>query len=125
MDANRIMIVDDNKDFLGELKETLYLCGYDAKTVSDSSHAAAVAKKLKPELILLDLRMDKMNGFQVAEQLKRAKDTSCIPIVAMSGHFPIDNDRLLLDMSKMEARISKPFSISDLITQIENLIGKV
>ena len=47
-----------------------------------------------------------------------------IPIIAMSGYFPIENQAVLLDMSNMDARVEKPFTISDLIAQIESLLGE-
>jgi CheY-like chemotaxis protein len=124
MTSEKILIVDDNRDFLDELQETLYLCGYDAVTVSDSVRAVPVARKIKPDVILLDLRMSRMNGFQVAEELKRSAETSKIPIIAMSGYFPVDKQAVLLDLSRMEGRIKKPFAVLDLINQIEVALSK-
>lgn len=121
INKERIMIVDDDKDFLRELKETLYLCGYNIKTVSDSSTAFRIARKIKPDAILLDMKMNKKNGFHVAEELKQSNETSGIPIIAMSGYFPIEKDFILLDYSNMKARIKKPFSISVLIDEIERV----
>ncbi|MDD2752389.1 MAG: response regulator [Candidatus Omnitrophica bacterium] len=124
MTAEKIMIIDDNDVLLKELQETLRLCGYDAKAVSDSRQASKVARKLKPNAILLDLRMNHANGFQVAQELKESKETAGIPIIAMSGYFPIENQSALLDMHNMDARIKKPFGISDLITEIETVLKK-
>lgn len=124
MAGEKIMIVDDNKVFLEELQETLSMCGYDAKAVSDSMKALKIARKIKPNAILLDLRMNGANGFQVAHDLKHTKETAGIPIIAMSGYFPIENQSLLLDMSNMDRRIKKPFGISDLIVEIESVLNK-
>lgn len=124
MESEKIMIVDDNKELLDELKEILALSGYDPLAISDSRLAINAARKFKPRAILLDLRMNKMNGFQVAEKLKQFAETTSIPIIAMSGYFPIEKDSALLDMSHMEARLKKPFSILDLISQIETILSK-
>jgi CheY-like chemotaxis protein len=124
MAAEKIMIVDDNRVFLDELNETLNLCGYDVKTVSNSNNTHKLACRIKPDAILLDLRMNGSNGFKVAEELKRSPETAGIPIIAMSGYFPIESKGILLDMSNMAAGIKKPFSISDLIVQIENVLNK-
>jgi DNA-binding response OmpR family regulator len=124
MAAEKIMIVDDNKEFLEELRETLRLCGYDAMAVSNAKKVSKMARRIRPGAILLDLRMKGNNGFQVAEELKHAKATAGIPIIAMSGYFPIENRSILLDMSNMAGRIKKPFGISDLITQIESVLNK-
>ena len=122
MNGEKIMIVDDNEVFLQELGETLYSCGYDTKTVSHSQDALKIARRIKPDAILLDLRMNGTNGFQVAEELKHTKETAGIPIIAMSGYFPIENQSNILDMHNMDARINKPFGISDLISQIEAVL---
>jgi len=120
---SKIMIVDDNREFVSELKETLNLCGYDTVAVSDSPDAAVLARRIKPDCIILDLKMDKMNGFQVAEELKKSGVTRTIPIIAMSGYFPVENTAALLDLSKMSAQIKKPFSVADLITELEKVLN--
>jgi two-component system, OmpR family, response regulator len=124
MGSEKIMIVDDNKVFSQELQETLYLCGYDTKVVSDSANALKLARRVRPDAILLDLRLSGINGFQVAQELKDAKETAAIPIIAMSGYFPIENRSLLLDMRNMDGRIKKPFGISELITEIESVLHR-
>ena len=124
MTSEKIMIVDDNKEFSEELRELLYLCGYDPKVVSDSSSAFRFARRVRPDVILLDLRMNGMNGFQVAEQLKHSKETFNIPIIAMSGYFPIEKQGVLLDMRNMDSSIKKPFDVVDLIDQIEGMLNK-
>jgi CheY-like chemotaxis protein len=122
--GEKIMVIDDNKGFSEELRETLYSCGYDVKTVSDSVNALQLVRKIKPNLILLDLRMNGISGFQVAQNLKDTNETARIPIIAMSGYFPIEDKSILLDMHNMDGRIKKPFEISDLITQIESVLNK-
>jgi CheY-like chemotaxis protein len=124
MTNGKIMVIDDNKEFSEELRETLDLCGYDVMAISDSANALKLARKIKPSAILLDLRMSGSNGFQVAQNLKDANDTARIPIIAMSGYFPIENRSILLDMHNMDGRIKKPFDISDLITEIESVLNK-
>ena len=124
MDGEKIMIVDDNEAFSEELRETLYLCGYEVTTVCNSAKALKSARKVKPGAILLDLRMNGTNGFQVAQELKNSNETAGIPIIAMSGYFPIEERSLLLDMRNMDGRIKKPFDISDLISEIESVTNK-
>jgi len=123
LNGNRIMIVDDNREFLNELKETLFLCGYDPIAVSDSLAAVRICRKAKPDAVILDLRMDRKNGFQVAEELRQGAGTRGIPIIAMSGYFPVERSASLLDLSKMSGRVKKPFSISDLITELEKVLN--
>lgn len=124
MAGERIMVVDDNKDFSDELQETLRSCGYGVKTVSESRHVLKLACRIKPNAILLDLRMHGSNGFQVAQSLRDNKETAGIPIIAMSGYFPIEDRSNLLDMHDMDGCIKKPFDMSDLITALESVLNK-
>ena len=124
MESKKVLIVDDDKELLEELCETLNLCGYEVTTVSQSVDAVKLARETKPDVILLDLKMNKVNGFHIAKELKGAKATSGIPIIAMSGHFPIENQSVLLDMSSIDKAIKKPFGISELITELESVLYK-
>jgi CheY-like chemotaxis protein len=123
MSGEKILIIDD-KEFCEELGQTLLSCEYDVKVVSNSANVLELACAMKPNLILLDLRMSGSNGFLVAQNLKDTKETSNIPIIAMSGHFLIDDRRNLLDMHNMDGRIKKPFGVSDLISEIELVLAK-
>jgi len=122
MDAERIMIVDDDRVFLDEIEEMLSLVGYDVIGVGDSARAVAEVNKIRPDLILLDLRMKGKSGFEVARELKQSQLTANIPIVGMSGYFPIDKEGALLDKSFMSASLKKPFALADLISQLENIL---
>lgn len=114
----KIMIVDDNKEFLEELKETLVLSGYDVIELSESSKVLSVARQVHPDLILLDLKMPEKSGLRVAYELKHFSEVSKIPIIAMTGflnevHFPF------MDVCGIEKCLKKPFHPLDAINQIE------
>ncbi len=124
MAPERIMIVDDNKVLLKELQETLDLCGYDTRAVSEGSSVYRLARLTKPDAILLDLNMPDTSGFDVADKLKQNKETSRIPIIAISGYFPIDKQGILLEKRNMDRLIKKPFEIAELIMEIETVLNK-
>ncbi|MFA6217570.1 MAG: response regulator [Candidatus Omnitrophota bacterium] len=123
MGSAKIMLIDDNQEFLDELQEILSLCGYSLIATSDGKRAVGLARSKKPDIILLDLKMNEMNGFHVAEKLKQCRQTAHIPIIAMSGYFPMGKDSPLINTSDMQACLQKPFSVSDAITQIEIVLG--
>ncbi|HOW43400.1 MAG TPA: response regulator [Candidatus Omnitrophota bacterium] len=118
----RIMVVDDDKEFLEELKETLLLSGYEVKEVRDSTKATGLAAEIKPDLILLDLRMQGMTGFEVANKLRAIPETKKIPILVMSGYFTEEKDGSLLSFFNMQNYLQKPFNPLDVIYQIERLL---
>jgi CheY-like chemotaxis protein len=122
MSQKRIMVVDDDKEFLEELQETLVLSGYEVKAVNEASEAFGVATKIKPDMILLDLKMKGMTGFEVINQLKNFDKTIDIPIIAMSGFFTAEEDDTLLSFFEIHNYLRKPFNPLDIITKIETVL---
>ena len=102
----RIMIVDDNIEFLEELKEMLVLSGYEAAAFYNGPSALEGAQRFKPDVILLDLKMDGMSGFQVADELKRIPETARTPIIAMTGYYTGKDHTLLINISGIQFRTS-------------------
>ena len=86
-DEKKIVIVDDDKEILSELELLLKPEGYKTVACADAGAAVETILKTSPDLVLLDLKMDKVSGFQVADRLKDFGDTKDIPIIAMTGHF--------------------------------------
>lgn len=121
MAGKKIMIIDDDKEFLEELQETLSLSGYYTIAINDSTTAVDTAYSMKPDIILLDLKMDGMSGFQVAEGLKKFPSTSQIPIIAMTGVFNKKNHFSLMDLCGMQMCLEKPFNPLDAIILIEEV----
>ena len=121
---SRIMIVDDNIEFLEELQEMLNQSGYDTEVVPDSANAFAMAHVIKPELILMDLKMSPKSGFQVADELRHSLQMRDIPIVAMTGFFTEKEHVLMMKLCGIKAFILKPFRPVNLISKIEFALGR-
>jgi DNA-binding response OmpR family regulator len=122
MTQKKILLVDDDKEFLEELEETLVLSGYEVKAINEASEAFGAAAKIRPDLILLDLKMKGMTGFEVAHKLKNYDNTMGIPIIAMSGFFTAEEDDTLLSFFEIHNYLRKPFHPLDIITKIEAVL---
>jgi CheY-like chemotaxis protein len=118
----KILLVDDDKEFLEELKEMLALSGYKVMGVADSVAAVNAARVTKPDAILLDLRMQAMSGFEVADKLKSFPETSLIPIIAMTGFYTLKEHAWLMNFCGIKRCIKKPFNPLDVIAEIEQAI---
>ena len=93
----KIMIVDDEFDIRLVLTMTLEDSEYDVVQAVDGSEALASVRSINPGLILLDINMPEMDGFQVLEQLKTYRDTSAVPVVMISARSrPRDREDALL-----------------------------
>ena len=123
MSNGKVMIVDDNKEFLEELEEILASSGYDMIAAQDPCSVMAIATKEKPQVILLDLKMPGRSGFQLAHELSRSPELQQIPIIAMTGFFK-DGYKSLMDMCGIKKCLKKPFNPLDVIAEIEAALDK-
>lgn len=82
----RLLIVDDNEDGREMYAEYLRFAGHTVMTAADGQAALAAARTFRPDVIVLDLSIPVVDGWQVAAALRGAKDTAGICIVAVTGH---------------------------------------
>lgn len=122
MAKKKILVVDDNKEFLEEIKETLSLSGYEVVAINDAATAFEIACAAKPDVVLLDLKMPGKTGFKVADEITHSVELKHIPIVAMTGHFTDIEYSLLINLCGIKKCLLKPFNPLDVITQIEKLL---
>lgn len=121
MSNNKVMIVDDDREFLEELGETLAQSGYDMIAARDPHSVLAIASEKKPRVILLDLKMPGKNGFQLAYELRNSPELQQIPIIVMTGFFK-DGYQPLMDICGIKRCLKKPFNPLDVIAQIEAVL---
>ncbi|MDD5730769.1 MAG: response regulator [Candidatus Omnitrophica bacterium] len=121
--SKKVMVVDDDQEFLEELNETLDLSGYAVVTVNNATKVAEEANREKPDVILLDLKMPEKSGFQVADELKHISELAHVPIIVMTAFFK-DDYLPLLSICGIHKCLKKPFNPLDVIAQIEEAIHK-
>ncbi|MDD4955470.1 MAG: response regulator [Candidatus Omnitrophica bacterium] len=123
MENKKILVVDDDAGILKELKEMLELSGYEPLCVNDSREALAIALDANPDLILIDLKMPGINGFQLADKLSQNGFLKNIPVIAMSGYFIEDRQEMLINSCGIDYFLKKPFDSFDVITTIETALA--
>ncbi len=119
-----IVIIDDNKDFLNQIIETMQLSGYEPHGFTRSRAAFKEIPQLKPDVILLDLRLDGENGCDVARKLKDNPDTSQIPIIAITAYYDEETHHYLKNVCGVNVCLKKPLRPLDVISQVENHFRK-
>ncbi len=120
---NKILIVDDNPLILKAFSKTFSLANYEVETAKDGFETGAKVMQFKPCLIILDLIMPGMDGFEVCEYLKNDPTTSHIKIVALTGYDTEENRERII-AAGAEAYFTKPVDKSTLIQQVDSLLGK-
>ena len=118
---SRILVIEDNEDNLSLMRMLLERANYEVLAATNGFKGLELARAEQPELILLDLAMPEMDGWEVAKKLKNDIVTRDIPIIAVTAHA-LPRDRDLAFQSGCNAFIVKPFSVAKLISEIEKLL---
>ena len=121
-----ILAVDDDRDILALLRHSLTQHGYSVRALRHGEQALTLARQLHPSLILLDLRMPGMSGYEVMKALKEDAETAKIPVIVMTAYG--DEEQQLTErvraLGALEI-IAKPFSVDDLVGEIARWVDKV
>ena len=116
----RILVVDDDPVILRLIEVNLDLEGFEVVTANRGEDAIAKAGKAKPDLILLDLMMPEMSGWELAERLQENETTARVPIVFLSARTQ-DEDRRRGEELGVAGYVTKPFDPADLVATIRKL----
>ncbi len=117
---NKILVVDDEIDIVGWLKHLLTHSGFRVSEAYDGVQALEVIAADKPDLILLDLKMPRMDGRTTIRRLREKEETRNIPIIVLSAH-PVSDEAERVQMMGMGVKefLRKPITMDQLIAQIE------
>jgi two-component system OmpR family response regulator len=117
-----ILVVDDEKDFCYFVKRNLERAGYRVITITEARRAVSAARRYRPDLILLDIMMPEMNGFEVLKKIKEDKKTFSFPVIMLTG---IDDDTAKQKASALynEDYIVKPVLIEDLRARLQQVLA--
>lgn len=121
-DKKRIFIADDDEIALNSLKELLLLSGLEVETSKDSKEIIQKVKMSKPQLILLDLRMPHLSGFEICEMLNQDKETKDIPIIITSALSDIADIKKAY-LTGVIGYYTKPYDFKKLLQEINKVIA--
>ncbi len=116
--AHRILVVDDNVDSARGLARLLKLLGHEVRTAGDGEEALAVAADYVPGVVLLDIGLPGMDGYQVARELRKQADSKDALIVAISGYGQ-DEDRRRAKEAGFDFHFVKPLDHAALLSVLE------
>ena len=123
MTRKKILIVEDDQDMRRALNVRLRANNYDTAFASDAIQALSIAKKEKPDLLLLDLGLPGGDGFVVMERMKNNDSLACLPVIVVSARDPAGNkDRAL--SAGAAAFFQKPVDNGQLIAAIRHTLGE-
>jgi len=121
MPKKRILVVDDEDELVKAVQVRLEYVGYEVLTASDGQTGLELAKKEKPDLIVLDLMLPKMDGYKVCALLKADTRYKKIPVILFSARVQ-DKDVQMGKEVGADAYITKPFDHQVLTAKIKELL---
>ena len=116
----KILLVDDEVFFVKTTKSRLEFEGYNVTVANDGQMALSKVQETKPDIILLDVMMPKMNGYQVCRALRQGNETKDIPIIMLTARAQ-ESDKFWGTEVGTTAYITKPFEMEDLLEKIRLL----
>lgn len=114
MDKARVLIVDDEPDIVESIKFNLELEGFECLVAHDGEDALLKAKREKPNLILLDIMLPKINGYKIARLLKFDQSYKDIPIIMLTARTQ-KTDIQLGEETGADEYVTKPFDMEMLV----------
>lgn len=118
----KILVVDDEAYIVHILEFSLGMEGYEVVTAFDGEEAIVKAEREEPDLIVLDIMMPKLDGYETCRRLKTSDKTKDIPIILLSAKGRSMDQKVGLDAGADEY-ITKPFSPRKLVERISTHIG--
>jgi CheY-like chemotaxis protein len=119
--TKRVLLVEDNKRTVDVLSQELTLLGYHVLAATSGEEAISKASDECPDLIIMDIRMPKMDGLEAVARIRNDPKTRSIPIIAATGNaLPGDREKCL--DSGCDDYLAKPFTHRELRAAIEKLL---
>ncbi len=117
----RVLVVDDQPHNVKLVESILSSEGYEVLTASDGQSALVIAYEQRPDLVILDVLMPGMNGFQVARALRKNPDTRPIPILMLTALRDL-GDKVRGLEAGADDFLSKPFNVVELVARVRSLL---
>ncbi len=117
----KILVIDDEKDLVTLLSFHLSQAGYEVVVAFDGEEGYQAYQDQTPDLIILDLKMPRLNGFEVCRKIRREKKDTQIPIIMLTA-LQDDADRLIGKVVGAQRYMTKPFQVEDLLKEVEWLM---
>jgi PAS domain S-box-containing protein len=119
----RVLIVEDDQDTLTMINRALRRVGYTTDIAGDGYEALACARRFRPDVIILDLRLPGMDGYETLSHLKRNVATGIIPIIVTSAHVtnPVAERERLIALGTVDFLL-KPLQVEELISTVDRAL---
>ncbi len=119
----KILVAEDERDIRDLIAYVLKYAGFEVEVASNGAEAVEKAPQVKPDLILLDVRMPRMTGYEACRQLKKMPEIQNVPVVFLSAKGQDNEIDEGLEVGAKDY-ILKPFAPDELIQQVQQILGE-
>jgi two-component system cell cycle response regulator DivK len=121
--AKRILVVEDQEDLRGVLRDLLTGSGYVVAEAGDGKAGVAMAQAERPDLILMDIQLPVIDGYEATRQIKSDPNLKATPVIAVSS-FAMKGDEEKARASGCDHYVTKPYSPIQLLRIIRGFLGE-
>ncbi len=116
-----ILIAEDERDIRDLIQFTLMFAGHKITAAANGAEALELAPKVKPDLIMMDVRMPKMTGYEACREMKKIEELKKVPVIFLSAKGQDEEKQTGIEAGAV-AYILKPFAPDDLTRQIAEIL---
>jgi DNA-binding response OmpR family regulator len=118
-----ILCIEDEQEMIDLIRLILSRRGFDVQGANSGEDGLAIIRKEHPDLVLLDLMMPDMDGWEVYQQMKADDMTKNIPVIVVTARAQSIDQVLGLHIAKVDDYIAKPFSPQELLNSVDNVLA--
>jgi DNA-binding response OmpR family regulator len=119
----KILCIEDEPEMIDLIRLILSRRGFEISGANGGKEGLAIIRKDHPDLVLLDLMMPQMDGWEVYQQMKADQATKDIPVIVVTAKAQSIDKVLGLHIAKVDDYITKPFSPQELLASVDNVLG--
>jgi DNA-binding response OmpR family regulator len=121
----KILVIEDEVTLQKAMVDILVATGYQAIGANDGEQGLALAKSEKPDIILLDIILPKMNGFDVLKALKADEETKPIPVIMLTNLESSNDIEQALSLGAMTYLVKSNYELDDIVKRVRDTLAKV
>ncbi len=121
--SKKILIVEDTEDNRQILRDLLGMAGYTLIEAGDGAEGVAKAAEHRPDLILMDIQMPVMDGYEATRRIKADPALKSIPVVAVTS-YALSGDEAKTREAGCDAYIAKPYSPRQMLAKVREILGE-
>jgi two-component system cell cycle response regulator DivK len=121
--TKRILVIEDQEDNRQILRDLLGTAGFDMIEAADGQEGVAAATKERPDLILMDIQLPIMDGYEATRRIKANPELKAIPIIAVTS-YALSGDEAKALAAGCDAYVTKPYSPRQLLAKVKEFLAQ-